>query len=136
MFFVLLHCNTKNTMSHKGHNKTSTYPDLSFRNKLGTCYSNNSLFAPANEFINLEYLNNLPVHTPRTVDFSNKYIYRAKTIYMKYPFILIIFILIANASPAQTITKDDYARAVSFIAQNLNGKKSFQYERVTVLVSR
>ena len=44
---------------------------------------------------------------------------------MKSTLCLIVFIFIAYASSSQTITKDDYARAVSFIWQNLNGKKVF-----------
>ena len=44
---------------------------------------------------------------------------------MKNIFSFIIFLLIAYASASQTITKDDYARAVSFLAQNLNNKKIF-----------
>ncbi len=44
---------------------------------------------------------------------------------MKYPLSLIIFILIVNATSSQTLTKADYARAVSFLSQNLNGKKVF-----------
>src|SRR5262245_33384653 len=37
----------------------------------------------------------------------------------------IIFILVSYTSTSQTLTKDDYARAVSFLSQNLNGKKVF-----------
>jgi dipeptidyl-peptidase 4 len=44
---------------------------------------------------------------------------------MKYSFLIIVFILIAHISFSQTITKDDYARAVSFLSSNLNGKKVF-----------
>ena len=62
---------------------------------------------------------------PGEVDFSNEYIYMVKTIYMKYSFSLIIFIFITCASFSQTITKDDYARAVSFLSQNLSNKKVF-----------
>jgi len=62
---------------------------------------------------------------PGEVDFSNEYIYMVKKIYMKYSFSLIIFIFITCASSSQTITKDDYTRAVSFLSQNLNNKKVF-----------
>ena len=44
---------------------------------------------------------------------------------MKHIPTIIIFILVAYVSTSQTITKDDYARAVSFLSQNLNGKKVF-----------
>ena len=44
---------------------------------------------------------------------------------MRYSFFLSIFFFIAYASVSQAITKDDYARAVSFLSQNLNGKKVF-----------
>lgn len=44
---------------------------------------------------------------------------------MKQCFSFIAFIFIAGASMAQGITKNDYARAVSFLFQNLNNKKVF-----------
>ncbi len=44
---------------------------------------------------------------------------------MKHSFYLLIFIFIAYTSVSQSLTKDDYARAVSFLSQNLNGKKVF-----------
>ena len=44
---------------------------------------------------------------------------------MKNVFSFIIFILIVYVSASQTITKEDYARAVGFLVQNLNNKKVF-----------
>jgi dipeptidyl-peptidase-4 len=44
---------------------------------------------------------------------------------MKKLISFLFLIALANVSPAQSITKADYARAVSFLPQNLNGKKMF-----------
>jgi hypothetical protein len=44
---------------------------------------------------------------------------------MNKHFFLFAFILVANTSNSQELTKNDYARAVSFLFQNLNNKKTF-----------
>ena len=44
---------------------------------------------------------------------------------MKKVISFILLILFVYTSTSQSITKSDYARAVSFLPQNLNGKKMF-----------
>ena len=43
---------------------------------------------------------------------------------MRIPFLLILFVFVTD-SYAQELTKEDYARAVSFLGQNLNNRKMF-----------
>ena len=45
--------------------------------------------------------------------------------YMREIISFIVFILVTSTTTSQSITKSDYARAVSFLPQNLNGKKMF-----------
>ena len=56
---------------------------------------------------------------------QKKYIYEIKTGCMKKYFFIISGIFILQYSIAQQVTKQDYARAVSFLWQNLNNKKVF-----------